>query len=73
MRNAIVRLSSSRSEGEERQALRTAIRQLERAEIYLDAVVAIEIDDREANREVVRLRGEVDRLRRHLVDVRSLT
>jgi hypothetical protein len=56
-----------------RQVLRDAIRQLERAEIYLDAVAAMEIDDREANRELFRVRSEVDTLRRHLVDVRSVT
>ena len=47
------------------------MRQLERAEIYLAAVDYMEIDDREAERAVRRLRAEVDSLRRYLGDLRS--
>lgn len=46
--------------------LRAAIRQLERAEIYLAAVTYMELDDREVHRVVLRLRAEVDSVRRHL-------
>ena len=46
--------------------LRAAIRQLERAEIYLAAVTYMDLDDRDAHRVVLRLRAEVDSLCRHL-------
>ena len=51
--------------------LRAAIRQLERAEIYLAAVTWMDLDDRAAQRMAVRLRAEVDALRRHLAEQRS--
>lgn len=38
MRNAIVQLPDARTTNERRQVLRAAMRQLERAEIYLAAV-----------------------------------
>lgn len=51
--------------------LRAAIRQLERAEIYLAAVVYMDLDDREAHHVVLRLRAEVDGLRRYLAKQRG--
>jgi len=46
--------------------LRSAIRQLERAEIYLAAVTYMDLDDAAAQRLALRLRSEVDGLRKHL-------
>jgi hypothetical protein len=73
MRNAVVQLPDKRSSGERRQVLRAAIRQLERADVYLAAVAAMGIDDREASHALLRVRGQVDDLRRYLVDVRAET
>src|SRR5450759_3631855 len=50
MRNAIVQLPAQRTAGEQRQVLRAAIRQLERAEVYLAAIAYMDLDDREAQR-----------------------
>ncbi|TAN32805.1 hypothetical protein EPN29_07210 [bacterium] len=66
MHSAILRLPDRRPPDEQRQVLRAAIRQLERAEIYLAAVAYMELDDRAARRMVNRLRTESASLRRHL-------
>ena len=50
--------------------LHAAIRQLDRAEIYLAAVDCMELDDREARRAVTRLRAEVEGVRRYLAEKR---
>ena len=71
MRSAILQLPDTRTAGEQRQVLRAAIRQLERAEIYLAAVAYMELDDRDVQRTINRLRFEVDALRNHLADQRS--
>jgi hypothetical protein len=73
MRNAIVQLPAQRTTGEQRQVLRAAIRQLERAEVYLAAIAYMDIGDREAQRAVNQLRADVESLRRHLSDQRLLT
>jgi lysylphosphatidylglycerol synthetase-like protein (DUF2156 family) len=73
MRNAVVRLPPARTSGERRQVLRAAVRQLERADIYLAAVAAMEMDDRQARRALAELRGDVDALRRHLIELRAET
>jgi DNA-binding transcriptional regulator LsrR (DeoR family) len=73
MRSAVLQLPSFRSAGERRQVLRSAIRQIERADIYLVAVGAMGLDDRAANRELLRLRHDLDALRRHLVELRAET
>jgi hypothetical protein len=73
MRNAVVQLPGNRSSGERRQVLRAAIRQLERADVYLAAVAAMELDERAANRALLQLRSDVDALRRHLLNVRGET
>jgi hypothetical protein len=70
MRNAIVQLPAQRTAGEQRQVLRAAIRQLERAEVYLAAIAYMDLDDREAQRAVNQLRADVESLRRHLSDRR---
>jgi len=73
MRNAIVQMPDTRTANERRHVLRAAIRQLERAEIYLAAVAYMELDDREAQRAVTKLRTDVESLRRHLAEQRSGT
>ena len=71
MRAAVVQLPSMRTVGESRQVLRAAIRQLERAEIYFDAVSAMELSDREARRAVDQLRADTAALRTYLAAQRS--
>ena len=71
MRSAVLNLPSTRTAQERRVVLRAAIRQLERAEIYLAAVTYMDLDDRDAHRVVLRLRAEVDSVRRHLARQRG--
>jgi hypothetical protein len=71
MRNAILQLPETRSSGEQRQVLRAAMRQLERAEIYLAAVAYMELDDRQAARSLNQLRADVESLRRYLGERRN--
>jgi acyl-CoA reductase-like NAD-dependent aldehyde dehydrogenase len=71
MRNAILQLPDHRTAGERRQVLRAAIRQLERAELYLAAVAYMELEGRETQRAVNKLRSDVDTLRRSLIDQRG--
>jgi hypothetical protein len=66
MRNAMVQLSAQRRPNEQRQVLRAAIRQLERADIYLAAVAYMDLDDDVADRSIRHLRAELDGLRHHL-------
>jgi hypothetical protein len=71
MRAAVLQLPGARTPNETRQVLRAAIRQLERAELYFDAVSAMELDDREARRALDRLRAETVALRQYLGERRS--
>ncbi len=71
MRAAVLQLPSARTVSESRQVLRAAIRQLERAEIYFDAVAAMELQDFEARRALDRLKSETEALRRYLVERRN--
>jgi hypothetical protein len=73
MRSAILQLPSRRNSNERRQVLRAAIRQLDRAEIYLAAVAYMDIDDRAAQRSVGRLRADLESLKRHLAELRAET
>jgi hypothetical protein len=73
MRSAILQLPSRRTANERRQVLRAAIRQLDRAELYLAAVAYMEIDDRAAHRAVARLRSDVESLKRHMSALRAET
>ena len=73
MRSAILQLPSKRTDNERRQVLRAAIRQLDRAELYLAAVAYMEIDDRAAQRAVARLRSDIEGLKRHLSALRAGT
>lgn len=70
MRNAMVQLSAQRTPSEERQVLRAAIRQLERADIYVAAVAYMDLDDPAINRAVGKLRADLEALRRHVSDRR---
>ena len=71
MRSATLQLPDARTANERRQALCTAIRQVERAEIYLAAVAYMDLDDRAAQRTVQKLRSEVRGLRRYLGEERN--
>jgi acyl-CoA reductase-like NAD-dependent aldehyde dehydrogenase len=71
MRNAILHLPATRTANERRQVLRAAIRQLERAEIYLAAVAYMALDDREANQAINQLRTDAESLRRYLGELRN--
>jgi hypothetical protein len=71
MRSAILQMPESRTANEQRQALRAAIRQLDRAEIYLAAVAYMELGDREAGRAVNQLRTDVESLRRYFGERRQ--
>jgi hypothetical protein len=73
MRSAILQLPSRRNSNERSQVLRAAIRQLDRAEIYLAAVAYMDIDDRAAQRSVGQLRSDVESLKRHLAELRAET
>lgn len=73
MRTAIVQLPETRTVNQRRQVMRAAIRQLERAELYLAAVAYMELDDREAQRAVARLRTDLEGLLRYLAELRTAT
>ncbi|HWO43975.1 MAG TPA: hypothetical protein VNO87_00065 [Methylomirabilota bacterium] len=73
MRSAILQLPSRRNANERRQVLRAAIRQLDRAEIYLAAVAYMDIDDRAAQRSVRQLRSDLNSLKGHLAELRAET
>jgi hypothetical protein len=73
MRAAVLQLPETRTAGERRQVLRIAVRQLERADLYLAAVGAMDLDDRQAARALNQLRADVDALRRHLIELRAST
>ena len=71
MRSAIVQLPNTRSASEQRLVLRSAIRQLERADLYLAAVAAMEVDDREGRRALNQVRTDLESLRRYLAERRA--
>jgi len=66
LRNAILQLPEARTANQDRHVIRAAIRQLERADIYLAAITYMKLDDREAQRAVNQLRANVESLRRYL-------
>jgi hypothetical protein len=72
MRTAILQLPETRTARERRLVLRTASRQLERADLYLAAVAYMELGDREAQRALNQLRTDLESLRRHLGEHRNL-
>ena len=73
MRAAVVQLPATRTANESRQVFRTAVRQLERADLYLAAVGAMDLGDRQAARALNQLRSDLDALRRHLLELRAST
>ncbi len=73
MRNALVQLPGYRSSNDERKVLRAAIRQLERVDLYLGAVGAMELNDVEARRALRRVVADVGSLRRYLAELRTRT
>ena len=72
MRNAILQLPEARTANDRRQVLRAAIRQLERADLYLAAVAYMELGDREAQRALNHIRTDLVSLERHLSERRNL-
>jgi hypothetical protein len=71
MRNAILQLPQTSTAKEQRAVLRAAIRQLDRADLYLAAVAYMDLDDREAKRAVNQLRKDLDSLLCHLGESRD--
>ena len=71
MRSAVVQLPVSRTAAERRQVMRAAIRQLERADVYLAAVSHMAIDDGQLDRAVRKLRTDLESVRRYVVAARS--
>ena len=67
----MLQLPDARTVKERRVVLRAAIRQLERAEIYLDAVGYMDLGDGEAERALGRLRSDLRSLEDYLVRVRG--
>jgi len=72
MRTAILQLPETRAANEQRQVLRTAMRQLERADLYLAAVAYMELGDREAERALNQVRTDLESLRRYIGQRRNL-
>jgi hypothetical protein len=69
MRNAVLQKQERRTESERRTVLRIAVRQLERADLYLAAVCALELPEAEAA--IDSLRDDLEDLRHHLIDART--
>ncbi|HZQ48873.1 MAG TPA: hypothetical protein VFB69_01045 [Candidatus Dormibacteraeota bacterium] len=70
MRNAVMRMPEDRTPEETRRVLRIAVRQLERADLYLAAVASLDIGDDEGQAAIDQIRDDVESLRKHLVDGR---
>lgn len=60
-----------REDSSQRKNLRIAIRQLERAELYLNAVDAIDLDDNEVEKHLRDVIGQLRALRRYLAERRQ--
>ncbi len=73
MRAAVLQLPGARTANKSRQVLRAAIRQLERADLYLAAVGAMDLGDRPAARALNQLHADLDAVRLHLIELRSST
>ena len=72
MRTAVLQLPETRAANEQRQVLRTAMRQLERADLYLAAVAYMKLGDREAERALNQVRTDLESLRRYIGQRRNL-
>jgi lysylphosphatidylglycerol synthetase-like protein (DUF2156 family) len=73
VRSAVLQLPNARTAGERRKVLRAAVRQLERAEVYFDAVEYMDLDDRQARRALAQLKSDLRSLTAYLVQLRSAT
>ena len=71
MRNAIVRLPEQGSAAQQRMVLRTAVRQLERADMYLAAAAGLDLGEPELQRALDGLRRDLEGLRRSFIERRS--
>jgi len=69
----VLQLPNARTAGERRKVLRAAVRQLERAEVYFDAVEYMDLDDRQARRALAQLKSDLRSLTAYLVQLRSAT
>ena len=65
----MLQVQELRTESERRRVLRIAVRQLERADLYLAAVCALELPEAEAA--VDALRDDIEDLRHQLIDARA--
>jgi hypothetical protein len=72
MRSAILQLPETRTAKEQRKVFRAAVRQLERADLYLAAVACMDIGDREAQRALNQVRSDLARLGRYLGERQNL-
>ena len=71
MRNAILQLPEARTPNERCKVLRAAMRQLERADLYLAAVAYMDLGDREAQSALNQVRGDLVNLGRYLGERRN--
>ena len=71
MRSAVVHLPARRSQNLQRPLLSAAIRQLERADIYLGTVASMDIGDWQSDRSLRQLRTDLEGLRRSFIERRS--
>ena len=71
MRSAILQMPDRRSQNQQRAVLRAAIRQLERADLYLAAVSSMAVGDWVAERTVRQIRSDLEGLRRSFIERRS--
>lgn len=71
VRSAILQIPDQRTAPERRRVLGTAIRQLERADLYLSAVVSMDLGDTEVRRLLDHLRRDLETVNRHLRAGRS--
>lgn len=67
----MVQLPEWRTASETRQVMRAAIRQLERADLYLAAVSSMAVGDGELDRAVRKLRSDLESVRRYVLAVRA--
>jgi len=72
VRNAIVQLPQTRTAKQRRNVLGSAMRQLERADLYLAAVAYMDLGDREAQRALNQVRTDLANLERYLGERRNL-
>ena len=68
MRNEVIRMPDPRAAGEQLRLRRIAIRQLERADLYLGAVAGLDMADDGAVGAIDQIREDLETLRRRLLD-----